>query len=133
VGIDVWFEADDRLTEQGLASALEAAGAVLVGRDAEAIEEEEWSGFFEESGLSFHTHSSRGDARIKAEDPQGADFKVRRRCVFRYRMSDYDLGVRNLKRFLDIVAATVGAFFVVSFQLESTLYLFNGGEIQDLG
>lgn len=133
MGIDVWFEADDRLTEQGLASALEAAGAVLIGRDAEAIEEEEWSGFFEESGLSFHAINSRSDARIKAEDPKGADFKVGRRCVFRYRMSDYDLNVRDLRRFLAIVVATVGAFFVVSFQLESTLYAFNGGEIQNFG
>lgn len=133
MGIDVWFEADERLTEKGLASALETAGAVLIGRDADAIKKEEWSGRFEESGLSFHACGSRGDARMKAEDPKGVDFKVGRRCVFRYRMSDYDLNVRDLKRFLDVVAATAGAFFVVSFQLESTLYAFNGGEIQNFG
>ncbi len=131
MGIDVWFESDERLTESGLASAFETAGAVLIGRDAGAIENEEWAGHFEESGLTFHVWGNQGDPHIKAEDPKGVAFKVGRRCVFRYRVSAYDLNVRDLKRFLEIVAATAGAFFVVSYQLESTLYTYSGGEIQN--
>ena len=130
MGIDVYFEADERLTDESLASALEAAGAILAGRDAVGVEEEEWSGYFKESGLTLSANGNRGDSRIKAEDPKGASFKVARRCIFRYRMSHYDLNVRDLERFLAAVATKVGAFFVVSFQLESTLYTYLGGGIQ---
>ncbi len=133
MGIDVYFEADERLTDECLASAFEATGATLTGRDAAGIEDEEWSGYFEESGLTFDAYGDRGSSRIKAEDPKGASFKVARRCVFRYRMSEYDLNVRDLERFLGVVSAKVGAFFVVSFQLESTLYTYTGGRIQKYG
>ncbi len=43
MGIDVYFEADERRTDESLASAFETAGAILVGRDAAGIEDEEWS------------------------------------------------------------------------------------------
>jgi hypothetical protein len=125
VGLDIWVEADKRLTEEALVAVLRECGAT----DIEA-HEGEVQAIFPGSGMSMHGKDNEGRSGIKAEQPLNANFTVDRRCIFRLVTANYDLCIQELHRFLETVAADTGAFFVASFQLESTVFIHVGSGLQ---
>ena len=126
VSIDLWFEADAKLPEGTLTAFLSEAGAVQFELENGVI------GYSLPSGLSAFPCGAEGMPRIKAEDPRGLSFAVASRCVFRLASEEYDASMKELRQFLEGVVERSSAQFVVSFQLEQTLFLHAGRGLQCL-
>ena len=124
MSIDLWFEADERLTEEGLVSLLLEAGGAQFELENGPV------GFSFASGMSAHPLGPEGATHIKAEDPRGASFRVGSRCVFRPNSEQYDASLEELQKVLLRVEGKKGAYFVVSFQLESTLFINVGKGVE---
>jgi hypothetical protein len=125
VSIDLWFEADARLSEDALVPLLRGAGAVQFELENGVI------GFTFPFGLGAFPCRAEGAPRLKAEDPRGLAFTVASRCVFRP-SEEYDWSMNDLRQFLEVVVKETSAHFVVSFQLEQTLFLHAGGGLKCL-
>ncbi|WP_144007092.1 hypothetical protein [Pelomonas sp. KK5] len=126
MSIDLWLEADDQLPEDALGVLLREAGAVQFELENGSV------GFAFQSGPNAFPRGADGAPRIKAEDPRGLGFAVASRCVFRPTSGEYDECMADLRQLLESVVERTGAHFVVSFQLEETLFLNSGKGLQCL-
>jgi hypothetical protein len=125
MGLDVWIEVDGQIDEQGLRRAFLVSGAI---QDEESRSSLDWH--FPASGMFMEFERSHADTQIKAEDTQGANFKVAWRCVLRLVNSEMDLCLRDLEKFLETVASDSKAHFVASFQLENAMYVNTGSGLR---
>ena len=125
MGLDLNFEADSSLNEPALIAALQRSGAEITEHY-----EGEVHAFYPASGLTVWGKGNDGRHEILSEQAMGATFKVARRCVFRLNNSEYNTCVRDLECFLNAVCSDSGAFFIVSFQLEKTMYINIGLGVQ---
>ncbi|HVK55711.1 MAG TPA: hypothetical protein VM532_11860 [Burkholderiales bacterium] len=125
MGLDLNFEVDSRLSEPALIAALQRSGAEITEHY-----EGEVLAFYQGSGLTVWGKGNDGRHEILSEQAMGATFEVARRCVFRLNNSEYDTCIRDLECFLNAVCNDSGAFFIVSFQLEETMYVNIGLGVQ---
>ena len=124
MSIDVWFEADVRLPEDKLAHLLLKTSTSQFELENGVI------GSSFSSGMSAFPEGPQGDTHIKAEDTRGANFVVGSRCTFRPSIERYDESLEELQQFLLAVAEETEAHFVVSFQLEETLFVNVGRGVE---
>jgi hypothetical protein len=118
MSLAVYIEADNTLTMSTLEQALFMAGACEVkvaNNNLEAVFA---------SGLTLHADHAVADSRIYAEDTRGIVFDVARRCSIRIKGPEPDghsqLG--DLERLAQSIMQACPAWFVISFQFETTLY-----------
>jgi len=124
MSLDLWLEADERLSRPTLIRLLNTLGASRVASETGVDQ------YAYPSGLSACPMENEGNPRIKAEDPRGLNFKVNSRCILRTDLASYDESVGDLKRLLFEIASQTGAYFVVSSQLESALYVHQGEGVE---
>ena len=119
MSVQVFLEADSRLTKPGVVALLLKMGAAVV-EDEELTDPDdlEVSALLPRSSMSMHGKTQR-DRRICAEDPGDAKFDVGYRCAFTINSSEQCMS--DIDKFAEGVANETGAQFVVSWQFERTL------------
>ena len=119
MSVQVFLEADSRLTKPGVVALLRMMGAA-VAEDDELTDPDdlEVSASLPGSSMSMHGKRQR-DRRICAEDPGDAKFDVAYRCAFTISSSEHCMS--DIDKFAEGVANATGAQFVVSWQFERTL------------
>ncbi len=118
MGLDIYLEADKRLSLVQLAEAVTAVGADELDRQEASLE----AGF--PSGLFLRARHERDDPAIRAEEASSLMFSVVTRGYLRIGRHSPEgadpLG--DIKNLVEQLAARSDAHFVVSFQYESLLY-----------
>ena len=118
MGLDVFLEADERLSIAAVEKVLNEFGALDLETDGEAIE-----GYFN-SGLSVRAERSINDKELHAEETQGLSFPVGTRCYFRIKGHEPDgmSSLNDLARLIQCISTESDAYFLVSFQYETLMY-----------
>ena len=121
MSVQVFLEADSRLTKSGVVSLLRKMGAD-VKEDDELTDPDdpEVRAWLPRSSMSMGGRVQR-DSRIAAENPGDANFDVAYRCAFTMNSSEYEQCMADIDKFSEAIADELGAHFVVSWQLERTL------------
>lgn len=118
MSLDLCLEADSALTAPILGKALNNAGAweiIVAGDRLEAT-------FI--SGLTLSTDGVTTDSRIYAENTKGIDFRVAMRCSIRIKGPEPEgqSAMEDLDKIAQSIAQMCSSLFLISFQLEETLY-----------
>lgn len=121
MSVQVFLEADSRLTKPGVVSLMRKMGAEVTEddelTDPDDLEVRAW---LPGSSMSMGGRIQR-DKRIAAESPGDANFEVAYRCAFTITSSKYEKCMADIDKFAEAIAEQLGAHFVVSWQLERTL------------
>jgi hypothetical protein len=119
VSVQVFLEADYRLTKPGVMALLLKMGAEIADDDDLTDPDDlEVRALLPRSSMSIHGKSQR-NPRICAEEPGDAKFEVAYRCAFTVNSSEHCMS--DIDKFAEGVANETGAAFVVSWQFERTL------------
>ena len=120
MSVEVYLEADSRLTKPAVVALLRKIGAVLV-EDEELIapNDLELRAVLPTSRMFMYGKKTGRNRRICAEDPGDVKFEVEYRCAFTVNSSEHWRA--DLDTFAEAVANDTGAHFVVSWQFERTL------------
>ncbi|EJM88949.1 MULTISPECIES: hypothetical protein [unclassified Pseudomonas] len=118
MSLDLYLEADNALTAPTLGKALSNAGAWEINVVGDSLE----STFI--SGLTLSTDGVTTDSTIYAEDTKGIDFRVAMRCTIRIKGPEPEgqSAMEDLDKIAQSIAKTCSSLFLISFQLEETLY-----------
>ena len=121
MSVQVFLEADSRLSKPGVVSLLRKMGAEVT-EDDELMDpdEKEVRVWFPRSSMGMHGRA-QSDRRIAAEHPGDANFDVAYRCAFTINSSEYTQCMADIDMFSEAIADTLGAHFVDSWQFERTL------------
>ncbi|WP_223452693.1 MULTISPECIES: hypothetical protein [unclassified Pseudomonas] len=118
MSLDLYLEADNALTAPTLGKALNNAGARVINVVGDSLE----ATFI--SGLTLSTDGVTTDSTIYAEDTKGIDFGVAMRCTIRIKGPEPEgqSAMDDLDKVAQSIAQTCSSLFLISFQLEETLY-----------
>jgi hypothetical protein len=118
MSLDLYLEADNALTAPTLRKALNDADACEINVVGDSLE----ATFI--SGLTLSTDGVITDSTIYSEDTKGIDFRVAMRCTIRIKGPEPEgqSAMDDLDKIAQSIAQTCSSLFLISFQLEETLY-----------
>jgi len=111
MSLDIYLEADARLSITAISTTLRELGAMDANSDSRAAQ-----GFFV-SGLSVSATCELDDHTLYAEGAKGMNFPVAIRCYIRIKGPEPEgfSALGDLERFVKLIATKTDAHFVTSF------------------
>jgi hypothetical protein len=113
MSIEITLEADARLNRGDIKRLLEACGATGV-----VEKRDDMTANFPESKMAFLFRDNLKITQALTDGMEGMGWVIGSRMTFRYVIENYDKCESELRRFVEKLAGSKEAFFVVAFQYE---------------